>query len=294
MNSDLAYCLERFIDDQIQLIDDYLVKVKENETAEYQRIEQMKIVAMAKKKPETNKGSHDEDATIVQRFTEGLLEFAGSDETPGSKELKKYREMMCAEFSAKLDDCSNHIIRLRNSGKPRFRSEKFVRRCNETIELLQNRQTMKENYDKLYQIIYRSDQTNVADRVQHWWDEAYGSAIAEIIRLNKGFNPGIGNKQIAVLPRWSQPIDCAIKLISLREKGILDDSQKKYDIVCEFVRHIQSIDDKNRQEISEDDLINQLNSSEIDSAKKYAENWLNKRDEIRNQKEDDICEYRGR
>ena len=291
MDSDLAYCLERFIDDQIKLIDAYLEKVKENETVEYKQIEQMKMVAIAKMKPQPNKGSHVEDAMIVQQFIEGLLEFSGSSETPGSKELRRYREMMCTEISAKIDDCSNHIIRLRNLGRPRSRSEKFVRQCNETIELLQNQQTMKENYEKLYHIVYRCNQTNVPDEVQHWWDEAYGLEIAKIIRLNKGFNPGIGNKQIAVLPRWSQPVDCARKIISLRDTGVVDDSQKKYAIVCEFVRQIRLVDEENRQEISEDDLINQLNTSEIDAAKKYAEDWLSKRDEIRNKKEDDICEY---
>lgn len=291
MNSDLAYCLERFIDDQIQLIDDYLKKVKENETIEYQRIQQMKMLAIEKIKLQTDEGSYDEGGMIVQRFVEGLLDIANSSNVAVLTEVRRYREMMCTEFSAKIDDCSNLVIRLRNLARPTFRSNSFVKQCNETIKRLQRAQTTTENYDKLYQIINQSEQRNVVDNVQHWWDEAYGSAIMKIIRLNKRFNPGIGSRDIAFVPPWSQPIDCARKILSIRKQDMHGNSQKKYDIVCEFVREIQLIDDENRKEISEDDLINQLNSADIDFAKNYAENWLKKRNQRFYQQEDDACEY---
>jgi hypothetical protein len=294
MNSDLAYCLERFIDDQIQLIDDYLETVKEKKTIEHQRIEQMKMLAIEKRKQQTDGGpEHVKDAAIVQRFINKLLDIADNDNTPDAKELRKYREMMYSEFTAKIDDCSNHVIRLRNLAKPTFRSDDFVKQCNKTIKYLQQEQTLTENYDKLYEIIDQSDQANVADNVQNWWDEAYGSVVTKIIHLNKRFNPGVGNIDIALVQPWSQPIDCARKILLIETPKTLANYQKKYNIVCEFVRQIQSIDDENRQEISENNLINKLNRGDIDFAKNYTENWLIKRDQSRNQKEDASCEYYG-
>jgi hypothetical protein len=289
MNSDLAYCLEQFIDDQIQLIDDYLETVKENENVEYHRIEEMKTSSIANRKTQTNQSSHDKDAEIIQRFVEDLLEHAESASS-NARDIENYREMLRSEFSEKLDDCLKHVIRLRKLAKPILGSDEFVTQCDETIDYLQQEQKTNESYDKLYKILEPNDHKTVVDDVQNWWDKIYGSDITKIIHSNKRFNPGVGNSDIAlVLPR-SQMIEYAKKLISARNQELLINSQK-HDIVCEFVRQIQSTDDENRQEISEDDLINQLTSGDIDFAMSYAETWLKKRDTSRTQnQEEDSCE----
>jgi hypothetical protein len=131
---------------------------------------------------------------------------------------------------------------------------------------------------------------NVADRVQRWWDEAYGSAIMKIIQLNKAYNPGIGNQDIAFVPPWSQPIDCARKILSIGSPKMTVYGKRKDFFVRTFVQQIRSIDPVTREEISENDLIYQLKAGDIEFAKDFTENWLRRRDEIRNQKEEDTCE----
>ena len=290
MNSDLAYCLLRFFDDQIILIDNYLEEVKENKEAEFQRIEELRSVAIAKRAFSANQRPHKEDAMIVARFLNGLIDIDGDDDSICSTEVRRYREMMCTEFSAKIDDCSNHVIRLRNLAKPRFRSAAFVTQCNHAIKYLQHGQTMTENYDKLHQIIEESTQMNVADRVQRWWDEAYGAAITKIIQLNKAFNPGIGNQEIALVAPWSQPVDCAKKILSIGSPKMIVYGKRKDYFVRTFVQQIRAVDEIIRAEITENDLVYQLKAGDVDMARDFTENWLRRRDEIRYQKENDTCE----
>ena len=197
--------------------------------------------------------------------------------------------MMLSEFSAKIDDCVDHVMRLRNLARPTYRSGQFVKQCNDTINYLKREKTMTENYGKLNQIIDSSDQKNVANNVQHWWDDAYGSSMMKIIQLNKGFNPGVGNKEIAYIPPWSQPIDCARNIISAETPKMLVYSKRKYQVVYEFVRRIQAMDEETRREISEDDLVYQLKTGEAEFAKNYAENWVRKREEGRIQKDHAHC-----
>lgn len=287
MNADLAYCLERFIDDQIQMIDDHLEIVKQNESVECQRIERMKIVSAAKKKPPVNKGSHDEDARIVQKFVRGLDDFADDEKTPAGRAMKKYREMLHNEFSAKISDCENHLTRLRKLARPIGASLDFRILCDETIVRLRNARTTPGNFAELDRILERSSSNAVGHDVQQWWNRTYGSGVVKIIRLNRRFNPSVGNKDITAITSWSQPIDCSRKFIQVRRERVVADAKIKYELISEFVHEIQSIDQNNREEINEKDLIDQLNNGDIEIARKYAETWLNKRDDVRNEKEEE-------
>lgn len=64
---------------------------------------------------------------------------------------------------------------------------------------------------------------------------------------------------------------------------------QRYDVVCEFFRKIHSTDENNRQDISAEDLIHQLNDGDIQLAITYAKTWPVKRDEIRSRKEENAC-----
>ena len=289
MNSDLAYCLERFIDDQIQLIDDRLETVKKQGTVEYHRIQLLKESQSAQKKPKANRGSHDEDEAIVQRFIQRLFDIAEDDTADN---VENYKKMLRTELNEKLNECSKYVKRMRNLAKPILGSENFILRCNEIFGLLNQEQKTTENYNELCQIIEQSNAKDVVENVQQWWEKMYGSLIREINHLNKRFTPGISNNDMATIPSRGGMVGLAKRILSVGNDEVLVDSQK-YEIVSKFARQIRSIDDESRQEINEDELINELNNNNIDSAIDYAVKWLEKRDTQRNSKEEEdiSCKY---
>lgn len=292
MNAELAYCLEKFIDDQVQMIDDYLETVKHNETVECQRIERMKIASAKKKKPPINKGHHDEDERIVRKFVTGLTDLADGETTPVAMAMKRYREMLHNEFSAKMDDCEHHLTQLRKLARPIGASHDFVILCDDTIEALRQRRKTADYFAELDRVLSKSNSNTVAQNIQQWWNRTYASDVRKIIRLNRRFNPHVGNENITTISLWSQPIDCARKFVEVSKGKAAADAKAKHELICEFVREIQSIDEENRQEIDQNELVNQLNSMDMDSGKTYAEAWLDKRDHQRNKKEEeDPCEY---
>ena len=75
---------------------------------------------------------------------------------------------------------------------------------------------------------------------------------------------------------------------------IKEDKVKKdeaYKTICKFVREIRSMDEETRKEVSENELITQLNNNETDFALNYAQKWLKKRDDKRekSKKEEETC-----
>jgi hypothetical protein len=97
---------------------------------------------------------------------------------------------------------------------------------------------------------------------------------------------------MAIIPSRGGMVSHAKRILSMGNDEILVDSQK-YEIISKFVRQIRSIDDESRHEINEDELINELNNNNVDSAIDYAVKWLEKRDTQRNSKEEEeiSCKY---
>ena len=289
MDADLAYCLERFIDDQVQMIDDYMETVREEEAAERHRIEQKKKSYMLRNTNRINAGSHEIDEAIVQRFVQRLHDSTNTNSTAVDSDAENYRQILRDELYEKMDKCANHIIRLRNLAVPIRGSDDFIWQCDNIIDRFDQEQNTDESFKQLYQIIEQSDCKSLIKNVQNWWEKSYGSYVTEIIHFNKKFNPRVADNNIAVVSSWSRFIRCAKQVHSTRSAEIPADSRKN-ELVREFVREIQSVDNENRQEISEDNLVKQLDSSDISTNVDYAEKWLNKRDNNRNQKkEDDTC-----
>lgn len=289
MDADLAYCLDRFIDDQIKLIDENLEDIREEEIIEHDRIEQLKSSPVVSKTFQTIQGSHEEDEAIVQHFIEALVDNTESGGANNINALEQCRDELRTELSEKVKECMDLITRLRNLAKPILISANFVSKCDEILDRMSEKETIDENFRDLCQVIDTSDSRNIVENMQDWWKEKYGSAIEKILAANRQFNPGVSNHDIAVVLPKSTIISCAKKILWMRNEEPVAESQK-HDIVSEFVQQINSIDDSIRQEISTDDLTAQLENSEVDSAISYAENWLHKRDSIRSQaNKDDYC-----
>ncbi|CAF1450426.1 unnamed protein product [Rotaria sordida] len=292
MDADLAYCLERFIDDQIELIDRDLETIEQNEAHEYAKIDEL----MLSENPTTttatqiNQSTHEEDAAIIQRFISDLLDTVNNDDAASSaNDLKDSLDELRSELTKQIDECIEFIVRIRKLARPILGSTNFVTQCGEFTNRLRAEKKSEKNFTDLCQIIETSDFRSVIENIQNWWKETYGSSVTEILHLNKRYNPGINNNDMIILPPRCSIILCAKKIISMRNMES-DAGSRKHDLICEFVRQIQSIDDINRQEISADDLIVQLDNSDIDSAIEFATNWLSKRDAIRDkQKEEDQC-----
>ncbi|CAF1257386.1 unnamed protein product [Rotaria sp. Silwood1] len=297
MDTDLAYCLERFIDDQIELIDQNLETIEQNEAHEYAKIDELMLsenpttTATTTEATPISQSTHEEDAAIVQRFVSDLLDTVNNDSAASSpNDLKDSLDELRSELTKQIDECMEFIVRIRKLARPILGSTNFVTQCREFTNRLSAEKKSEKNFTDLCQIIETSDFRSVVENIQNWWKETYGSSINEIIHLNKRYNPGINNNDMVILPPRCSIILCAKRIISIRNMESNADS-RKHDIVCEFVREIQSIDDINRQEISADDLIVQLDNCDINSAIEFANNWLSKRDAIRDkQKEEEQYE----
>ncbi|CAF4859417.1 unnamed protein product [Rotaria sp. Silwood1] len=293
MDTDLAYCLERFIDDQIELIDQNLETIEQNEAHEYAKIDELMLsenpttTATTTEATPISQSTHEEDAAIVQRFVSDLLDTVNNDSAASSpNDLKDSLDELRSELTKQIDECMEFIVRIRKLARPILGSTNFVTQCREFTNRLSAEKKSEKNFTDLCQIIETSDFRSVVENIQNWWKETYGSSINEIIHLNKRYNPGINNNDMVILPPRCSIILCAKRIISIRNMESNADS-RKHDIVCEFVREIQSIDDINRQEISADDLIVQLDNCDINSAIEFANNWLSKRDAIRDKQKEE-------
>ncbi|CAF3008535.1 unnamed protein product [Rotaria sp. Silwood2] len=286
MDADLAFCLGQFIDDQVKFIDDRLEAIKQEEVTAYDKIEQEKIIYNKNKPIPKNKGTHYEDQALIDQFIQDLCD----DDENVNKPKSIIDDQSCidtlrAEISTKVNACSNYIIRIRNLAQPLPRTSKFVESCNEAIDYFRQLQEFEDNFKKLYSILEQSDSSNVVQNSQKWWKDTYGSTVAELNRRNTKINPAITENNFAILSSTSRVIDNAKKLMAARQ--VVSVEPQKLDIIRKFVKRLLIIDEENRDKINAEELIDQLNNSNIKQIIDYTKKWIAKRDEIRNHKEVD-------
>lgn len=291
MNAELAYCLEHFIDDQIRSIDETIQDGKMKEEIECDKIEQKKKKFLVlRKKTHVNQGVHDEDAAAVQRFVSTFVEQRQQEKSAMSEELRQSRKRLEDLLQKKIIDCCNHIIRLNNLAVPTLHSSDFAIECELILERFQSQEIFKDNCEKLFAILEQTLQLNVFSNVQKWWNDNYEKYVRKIIRLNKSFTPGVGMNQCITLTRRDEIIRNANDVIlKIKEDKVKKD--EAYKTICKFVREIRSMDEETRKEVSENELITQLNNNETDFALNYAQKWLKKRDDKRekSKKEEETC-----
>jgi hypothetical protein len=288
MDSDLAFCLDHFIDEQVQLIDNRLEEIKQEEVIEYRKIEKEQKDFNRNKPIPKDKGSHGEDEALVKQFVQDIRI---SSEQPGKTRTviddQSCIDTLRAELSTKVNACMNYIIRLRNVAHPLPNSSKFVEACNNAIDYFRGTRDFETNFDSLYTVLEQSASEDAIENIHKWWKDTYGSTIADINRRNQKFNAAITENNFAILSPTSRVISNGKKLIAARQ--IIAVEPEHFDIVRKFVRRLLSIDEEKRDVTNPDELAEQLNNSSIEEIINYAENWLRKRDEVRNHKEVDPC-----
>lgn len=291
MNADLAFCLDQFADDQLKLVDGILEKIQAEETLEFQKVKQEEESPATIEQHRINKirkGTHKEDQTIVNKFIQDLHESSIIREQPRNNDNDVVRDTLQAEIKTKLGACSSYVSRLGKLAKRKSNSTEFQQRCHEAVDLLRDPREFEEKFDELCALLEQSDICNCAQNVEQWWKEAFGNTIADINHRNKRFHPTIIEKNFANLSSRSRIVQRATTMIEKR-KSLKTNQLDKYDVICNFVQQIQLIDENNCQETKADDLINKLNDNDNQLAIDYAKTWLKQRDEIRNQKEENIC-----
>jgi hypothetical protein len=284
MDDDLAFCLGRFIDDQVQIIDDRLEDIKKKEIIKCQEIEKEKISYDEKKPAPKNKGSHYEDKALVDQFIQELRDVIQTKNTKTIINDQTCIDTLRAETSTKINASSNYLNQLRNLARPMPNSSSFVQSCNAAIDYFKKAQEFESNFKGLMTVLEQSESDNVVQNVQTWWKNAYGSTIADLNRRNDRFNKAVTENNFAVLSHRSRIIDNARKLLAARK--VISVPPPTLDIIRKFVRRLLSIDEEQREKTDADELINQLHSHDIEEVINYTQQWLAKRDEIRNQKEE--------
>lgn len=295
MNADLAFCLDRFIDDQLKLIDIALEEIQEREEAERCNIkneETSPTFIEQRRLNKIKKGTHAEDQVIVNRFIQDLIENGKLDIQSSIHINDIDREGLRAELKTKLSACTSYVARLGKLARAQSNSKAFQQRCHEIVHLLRQTDEFEDKFNKLCNLIEQSNNKNCIENVEEWWKETFGNTITNINQRNRKFNPAISEKNFAALSHKSRVMQRASTMIDKRNT-IAQKQQQKNDIIRNFVQRIQSIDERNRQEIQAEDLINQLNESENEVAMDYAKNWLKQRDEMRNQQEENIRMFRS-
>lgn len=285
MDSELAFCLERFIDDQVQIIDDRIDELKKEENDKCEKFEKDRNNYEKKRPPSKNKGSHQEDKNLVDQFIEDLHRNSQTNTTRTIIDNPSCIDTLRAEISTKRNACAGYLSQLRSVAKPLPNTRNFVGLCNETIDYFQRTQQFEENFRYLFIVLEQSDSSNVIRDVQKWWKDTYGDKIMEINSRNNNINKALTENNFAVISQTSRIIQNAKKLIDARTVIVVE--PPKNDIIRKFVRRLLTLDEEQREKTNPDELIHQLINLDIDEVINYANRWLIKRDEIRNQKEEE-------
>lgn len=281
MDEDLAFCLDHFIDDQIDLIDQKIEQIKREAAEKCRKLEQEKLAANRKKPPPKNKGTHNEDKALVDRFIRDLRH----DEAKLNCKHTIVDDPVCiatlrAHFSTKVNASAHYLSRIRNLASQSPRANKFIGSCKELISYCHQKETFETNFQELCRVLADSDKETVVQNTQQLWKDTYGDSINDINTRNKKLHPVINENGFAVLSRRSRVIESAKQLINAR-KIIAPESQKGV-IVRKFVDRLIILDEEDRDKINPEELIEQLINSLIDQIIDYTNKWLSKRDEIRN------------
>jgi hypothetical protein len=223
MDTDLAFCLGRFIDDQVQLIDDRLDVIKKEQSVKCREIEAEKVAFERTKPPPKNNGSHAEDKKLIDQFIEELRDST----VAGSSTRTVIDDQTCidtlrAEISTKVNACTNYINRLRNLAKPMPNTTKFVETCNETMEHFRRPQEFEENFKILYSILEQSDESTIVDDIHKWWKDKYGSTIIDLNRRNQRFNAAVTENNFAVISSSNRIFTYAKRLIEARKVEVVE------------------------------------------------------------------------
>jgi hypothetical protein len=290
MDDDLAFCLGRFIDDQVQIIDDRLEEIKKEEISAYKKIEKERISYNEKKPIPKSKGSHYEDQILVDQFIKELRDSIQMKDTKTIIDDQTCIDTLRAETSTRVNACTNYLRQLRNLAQPMPNTSSFVQACDQAIDYFKKTQEFENNFKGLLVVLEQTDANDVIGNVQSWWKNTYGSTIADLNHRNDRFHKPATNNNYTNLSRTNRIIDNSKKLIAART--IISVPSSTLDIIRKFVQRLLSIDEEKREKTDADQLVNQLHSGDIEEAIKYAQQWLAKRDEIRNQKEEpNPCMY---
>ena len=292
MDENLAFCLGQFIDDQVLLIDKKIDNIKADEKKEYAKLERAHAEFERKKPPAKDKGSHGDDQRLVDRFVADLRETDAVGPTRTVIDDPTRIDALRAEISTKVGACVNYVQRLRGLAANLPNTKKFVELCNDTVNYCRQTNTYEENFDKLYEVLQNTDEDNLLTNTRRWWKDSYGGRIAEINTRNQKINSPITDNGFATISPTSRIMDNGKMLLTARKVEIV--ASPKEGIIRRFVRQLLTLDEERRGSIAEDQLIEQLNNGSTDEAVRYARQWLNERDEVRNRKEEeDPCKRWG-
>ena len=259
MDEDLAFCLDRFINDQMKIIDEDLAKITQDELDECDRIEAQKRHSPLTSPSPRNKGSHGEDNAPVDRLIRDLRACDDVEQTTTIVENQTCLDSLRAEILTKIGACTTYLGRLRDSAVRLRRAGKFMRDCDAMIDYCLRPATFDRNFRRLCARLKTTDEKNVGEQIREWWSDAYGSSIAELNRRN-------------------EQID-------------LTDNEEGYTVVWSTSRIIEQGENLIR---TRKQVVDKLNAGSTDKDVAYARQWLHDRDEIRNHKEVDSCTWHDR
>ncbi|CAF1526108.1 unnamed protein product [Adineta steineri] len=286
MDSDLAFCLGRFIDDQVQLIDDQIKEIKKEEIEKCNKIEEERAADIKNRPPPKDKGSHDKDKALVDKFVSDLRQCSAEPtKTRTVIDDQTCIDSLRAELWTKLTASTTYINRLYSLARPLPNTAKFTETCRETVESFKRPSDFDASFKALYSIIEEDEKDQVINSIQKWWKRTYGDIISGINQRNERFNKAVTEPNFAVLGPNSGVIRNAKKLIEARQEIIVEPGY--FEVVREFVRQLLLLDQEKREHTDANELIDELHRRAIEEIIDYAERWLSERDEIRNQKEED-------
>lgn len=287
MDDNLAFCLGQFIDEQVKIIDDKIDEIKNDEREKCRAIEKARDEYERKKPPAKNKGNHGEDQRLVDQFIDEMRAVENVKPQRNVLDDPTRVDALRAEIQTKVGACANYVTRLRGLAMPLPNSKQFVTLCSETIIYCKSGSKFQENFELYNQVLQETEDDALLTNTRQWWKDTYGGKVAEVNERNKKFNPAIIDLGFVTIAPNSRIMDNGRQLLSARKVEVIP--SPKGGIIRRFVRHLLSLDEDRRASVDEEKLVEQLNEGPVDEAVNYARQWLKKRDEIRNHKEEDPC-----
>ena len=287
MNSDLAFCLGRFIDEQVKVIDEKYDEIQKVELEKEQEIQDQSRQYEEQKPPAKDKGSHDADKALIDRFIRDLREAEEKGADRLVIEDPAALDSLRAEIVTKVGAAQNYVNRIRALAQPMPNTKKFLEACQAATQQLRRTDLLEENFAKLCQLLKDSDENTLVKTIQAWWKEAYGAMIANLNEQNKKFNRAVTEDSFAIVSPTSRIVSNG--KILLKARKIVAGESKTIEVIRRFVNRLVNIDEDERNKNDSEALIEELSKGNIEDAVEYARRWLKRRDDIRNIKEENPC-----
>lgn len=279
MDEQLAFCVEKFVENQCEQIDEEIHNIEAEESEEIKKIE----VEEHRRGPTKDRGLFTIDSKLVEQFVVDIREAEALCAPRAVVDDGASVRALRSEILTKVNASKNYLTRLRNLAKPMPKSKAFVEECNEVISYFSRNEIYESNFQKLCNDLQGVDVDGLLPATQKWWKETYGVKIAAINKKNEKFNQAVVETGFGTIQPASQIVSNGKALLNART--VTGGDEPKVAVLKRFARDVCQLDEDRRNEEGETRVFEKLQQGSVNGAVSFARSWLVHRNEVRKMKD---------